>query len=554
MLRMLIVDDEPVIVDSMFHLFRESVHLELEIYRAYDAEEAIEYVQTNRIDIVLSDIRMPGMNGIELQKIILEHWPQCKIIFLTGYVDFNYAQQAIRNGGVSDYLLKNEDDDMILQTVERVIGEIEKHSFNEQLIHRRQDELQSALSAAQKEVLLQVVSGHTPAPDILALKFAQFEIPLDPWKPVFLFIGRVDHWAVYEEQDRSVLAYAIQNIIEEHLDSIASSVSFRFDETRFLWMLQPKPHLQEKLLGVSVSGCLEDAQTACRQLLKLPVSFAIGREAEEWQAIEAQFYYLNLLLGQGLNGEEELFIQEQVVKENMPGLDKGTNHITGSRHLRKEISLLEQYLETGNNKDFTEQLQKMMNSDGSRDLVESLEMFHTVSLCLITYANRTGFVHLTASKPDLNKLTQFHAHRSWSDVIAYFIDFAGKLFASRQEDPDHGVQRTVQFIKQYISTRLEQDLTLTTLSALVHHSPTYLSKLFKRAAGVTLFNYITECRMVKAKQLLGETAMKVHEIAAAVGYEATPQFTRIFKKWYGITPQEYREHADALLIAEGNPG
>ena len=103
--RLLIVDDEPIIVNSIYQILQQATYLELEMYRAYNAFEALELLQRTRVDLVISDIRMPGMDGIEMQGQIISQWPMCKIIFLTGYNEFDYMQRAIRNGGIVDYLL-----------------------------------------------------------------------------------------------------------------------------------------------------------------------------------------------------------------------------------------------------------------------------------------------------------------------------------------------------------------------------------------------------------------------------------------------------------------
>ena len=103
--RLLIVDDEEIITDSLFEVFNQVMSDELDIYRAYSAREALDWLSRTRIDIVLTDIRMPGMNGLELMDEIQIYWPRCRIIFLTGHSEFDYAYQAMKVPSVR-YLLK----------------------------------------------------------------------------------------------------------------------------------------------------------------------------------------------------------------------------------------------------------------------------------------------------------------------------------------------------------------------------------------------------------------------------------------------------------------
>ncbi|MBW7462077.1 response regulator, partial [Paenibacillus sepulcri] len=120
MYNLLIVDDEPRIVSGLYEQFLDWKPEELNVYRAYSPLEALAILTGSKMDIVLTDIHMPGMSGIELQQKIHERWPRCKVIFLTGYSDFDYIQSAMRNGGM-DYILKVEGDEPILAAVGRAI-------------------------------------------------------------------------------------------------------------------------------------------------------------------------------------------------------------------------------------------------------------------------------------------------------------------------------------------------------------------------------------------------------------------------------------------------
>ncbi|UJF31407.1 response regulator [Paenibacillus hexagrammi] len=100
MYRMLIVDDEEIITDGLFGVFSQ-LNLGLDVYKAYSGLEALDLMRSTRVDIVLSDIRMPGMDGLKLMQTIRSNWEHCKIIFLTGYNDFDYIYQAIQTPGVS---------------------------------------------------------------------------------------------------------------------------------------------------------------------------------------------------------------------------------------------------------------------------------------------------------------------------------------------------------------------------------------------------------------------------------------------------------------------
>jgi two-component system response regulator YesN len=122
MFRLLIVDDEPIIANAMYDIISDLKEYDLDIYVAYSGEEAINWMKRTKIDIVLTDVSMPGISGLEIQKIVLEMWPRCKVIFLSGYNDFDFIQSAIRNEGY-DYILKTEPEEVVIEnntTVEQM--------------------------------------------------------------------------------------------------------------------------------------------------------------------------------------------------------------------------------------------------------------------------------------------------------------------------------------------------------------------------------------------------------------------------------------------------
>ena len=112
MYRILVIDDEPIIADGLYELFAQDETFALEVHKVYSAPDALKLLDRLRIDIVLSDIKMPGMNGLELLTQIHRRWPFCHVIFLSGYSDFEYVQKAMQLGADS-YILKSQGDDRV---------------------------------------------------------------------------------------------------------------------------------------------------------------------------------------------------------------------------------------------------------------------------------------------------------------------------------------------------------------------------------------------------------------------------------------------------------
>jgi len=238
MYRLLIVDDLPIIVDGLLELFDETDHLQLEVMKAYSGEEALEVLSHHRIDIVISDIKMPGLEGIELLREIKSQWPACKVIFLTGYNDFHYAKSAITYGGF-DYILKVESDEKIIQSVERAIEKIEEENNQEQMIARAQSKMRLALPSLQKEYVWELFQGKHVSDSQLKQAFKEIDIRLDATLPVYLLIGRVDAWKeMFTTPDKALLTYAVQNICDEYLSMQVRCYSVVFELSKIVWMIK----------------------------------------------------------------------------------------------------------------------------------------------------------------------------------------------------------------------------------------------------------------------------------------------------------------------------
>jgi len=572
MFRILLVDDEPIIVDSLYDLLLGTAHLELEVHRAYNVYEALDCLRQSRIDVVISDIRMPGMSGIELHKQIVESWPRCKVIFLTGYNDFDYARHAIRTGGVVDYVLKNEDDEAVLSALEKAIAETEKEQNGDEYLLGAKRKLQLAVPALQRNALFDLMRDPAPAPEEYAKRFEESGIPLRLDQEAWLVIGRADVWPDgASESERTLLLYACQNIADEYLAPTIESVSVAFEAGKLAWFMQPKPleraedrederEREWQLMKTRVYSIMEAVQMTCKRLLKVSVSLVMAREPSGWEYAGAQFHYLKALIGESSGNGQELFILDSdqfgiradTAREYPPAESHGE---------KKQFELLEQMLAAGQRESFGKLFGEIASQAESLAYRYRLEIYHTLSLLLISHSIRKGAFDELFRKMDLGKTTQCDAHETWSDACAYLTQIADELFDRLEPEADEQSERLIASLHRYVQSHLGGDLSLTRLSLVVHHSPTYLSRIYKRMTGRMLSDYITDERMGKARELLSRSALKIQEIAIRVGYEAAPQFNRSFKKAFKMTPQEYRdmsyradEEINATNVKESNNG
>ncbi|WP_185602314.1 response regulator, partial [Paenibacillus sp. 598K] len=147
------MDDEHYHVDGLTELLRERASDRLEVYGAYSAQEAMDWMEGVKIDIVMSDIAMPGMDGLELQRRIAGLWPHCRVIFLTGYTDFEYIKRAMKHDAV-DYLLKTEGEEVILEAVDKAIASLEHQTRSGDALRRAEQQLREQRPVLQREYML----------------------------------------------------------------------------------------------------------------------------------------------------------------------------------------------------------------------------------------------------------------------------------------------------------------------------------------------------------------------------------------------------------------
>ncbi|QGQ99586.1 response regulator [Paenibacillus psychroresistens] len=539
MYRLLIIDNEPIIVDGLYDLFNEVEHVELEVYKAYSAAEALEQLAMFNINIVFADIHMPEMNGLELQQHIKERWPRCKLIFLTGFNEFSYVQTAMRNGGL-DYVLKTEGDERILDAFDKAIASLEEITEKDRFIEEAKQEMYLAKPMLQKEYLVSLLNGDRSYSENIKRKFNELDIPLQTDLPVQLIVGRMDEWPEdYTTSDRVLLMYAIHNIAKEYL-AFSHVIPISYDQSKFVWLLQVKATviLEDKVADNRIHEVLDSIQSTCRNLLKITISLVTHAEPCHWRDISTVFASLNRLLGRGLGLEKESLLTDAAAAMSIFNKSPFEDGLM-IQNYRNHMPLLESHLEGGAILEFSTLCRSMLQSS-SRNHYVYTEIYYSIATMILSYLNRMDVTWSLLEHSDLDGLMRIEEHKTWEIASHYFEGIAQLLLERRQNEKELNSQALLVRIQQYINSHLEDDLSLTQLSEVVYLNPSYLSRLYKQMTNHGLTEYIAEKRIDRAKALLKQTPYKIHEVAKQVGLEVG-YFIKLFKKHLNMTPQEYRE-------------
>ncbi|WP_409342045.1 response regulator [Paenibacillus sp. MBLB4367] len=551
MYRLLIVDDLPIIVDGLLELFEQTAHLELDILKAYSGEEALEVLQSNRVDIVISDIKMPGLEGIELLQEIKAQWPACKVIFLTGYNDFHYVQSAVKYGSF-EYILKIESDEKIIRSVERAIEQFEDEYGQRQMFERANDRMRKALPSLQREYVSGLLQGKQVTDNQLERHFKDIDMPLRADMPIFLLLGRVDGWKdMITAPDKALLIYAVQNITEEFLSPFVCSYSYVYDQSKIVWFIQPgggsesqtQHHASEaewKKTSTYVSGILETIQRTCKKLLQLPVSFMLGSEPVAWGGVFDRFHALKYGFVYGIGLSSEVILSDSDIRRSEESL-KGDKKNDYFHHTR--VQLLAKCLENSHREEFYKLYMEFAEvwTDENCPYERKKELYHAMAAVFLAYINKSTEMraYLNAVH-DLAPLFKLGEQDSWLSMKQYFLQTADCLFDWNAAQGAQLPSEVVQKAHKYIETHISTDISLNAIADHVGLNPSYFSRLYKQMTGIALSDYINDYRNLKAKELLLDSTMKVNEIAAVLGYNSALAFIRFFKKQNETTPQEYR--------------
>lgn len=534
---LLIVDNEHRIVDSLLFYFERQQGLEMTLYGAYGARAALEIMSRTKIDILVTDIRMPEIDGLKLQAMVKERWPWCRTIFLTGYDDFTYAQTAIRTGGV-DYLLKTEGQEAVLRAVQKAVRQLEEEVKAEELQAQAKTRLTKALPLMRKNVLMQLIYGKSLPDCELRTAFRESEMPFSVDSPMLMMLGR------FQTQDGmgcdALTLYAIEEMAEKYLDVrqvIACPIT---SHKEILWFFvaggDGKAAVDVSKQCVYLQGVAEMLQQSGKRLLQISGSFAITNQAGVWEMTGERLSRLRYLLNIAMLKDEVAILLDS---------EAAAFEQTPPAQARRELGradLLQEYLQCGQKMAFWAQLGKMEAEAAMapKEIVAYVqwELYTGIISILMRCINTQQMQHGISVKMDITKAMRY---TGWEDGLATLRELAGYVFELGETKEREYEDTLVSRLSSYIHRNLGGDLSLPRLGEMEGMNPYYMARLYKTMTGDSLTEYIAGMRLKKAQQCLGESKYVIREIAAMVGFSTEQSFHRFFKQHVGITPQEYRD-------------
>ncbi|MBB6673095.1 response regulator transcription factor [Cohnella nanjingensis] len=513
-MKVMIVDDEVIIRNGLSTVIKwEELGFRL-LPPAASAEEALARFPEEQPNIVLTDIRMTGMDGLALSAEMKRLLPDTEIIILTGYDSFSYAQQALRDG-VNDYLLKTSRPEEIIMAAMKA-----KQRLLERWASRRQESM--GRSAFRDSLLERLLTEERPS--AAAESVSELLPGLRPDAGAYqVMIAAASGWGS-APADRSLAQFAVANMTQELIpcetllrkDHVLIVLSRPNDGCRTEQVEAELTRISRKLkcrLFAAAGSCVASLQGLRQSHAEAAFAFAFRWIAGE----EALIPYDRVAGRKGgrafCTQEGEARLIAMLKTGSVIELRRWVDEAIGAQLADPEVTpdSLQAYIHSVvlSGQRWVERMMQALGEDASAD------------------------EQLRHEPPDRDGRPQEALFGRLQSVMELYREF---LSGER-----------VSYIKRavaYIQTNLDKSLTLQQVAKHVHLNPSHFSEVFKRETGWTYIDFVTRERIARAKAMLEQSPAKISEIAGSVGYEDVKYFSQLFKKLTGQTPSEYRQKPD----------
>lgn len=534
MYNVLIVDDEKMIRDDLCSLLAMEEEWELDLTTAASGVEAQSVLEERKIDIAVMDINMPQMSGLELYDVILTRWPHCKMIFLTGYADFEYVYKVSKH---ARYVLKAEEDEKILEAVRETIDELENDLLLEQISDIREDHKKQAMLHARTVFLTELFDSYRSMSQLNEKCVKELGIELNLKQKIYYVVFRHDAFFLedYEKEKNGIQMY--EQLVEKYFLDFMSGIYFEYRRNYMVAMLQPKKLQIESSVVRLLTGTAEIFQKALKKNIDIQNSVLVGTESVELKKLITEFSGIadrmawisdGEVVAEGVQKEKA---EETLAEEKKLELTQTVLKIEYSLEGMEEENVLRILLE----------LQKELQQIRSMHDLFAIEIYCRISTKMLGWIKRLELSEELAFRISTMQLYNVSLHENWKEAFGYLYQLAEQVFDLKKQGVEKQNKDVIQQIKSYIAENLGGDTSLHVLADQVHFSQEYLLRTFKKQEGITILQYINEMKLNAAKKLLGDSELPIREIAEQLGFASQGYFGRFFRSKTGVSPKAYRD-------------
>lgn len=534
---MLVVDDEPYISDGLKRLFEETFGSMFQVVNCYHPKKALEIFKFRLPEVVVSDVRMPKMTGIEMAMEMRKIKPDIHVLFLSGYDEFDYVYSAIQQDADA-YVLKAEGDNLIVEAMKKMIGLMDSQNTLMEEFETAKSRVSYMSPAFKHNAMLRILDGDITSQEEFDRLMADMENPLPAEGKMLMLLGFTKEKAARAVREQ-VLELVSQTLQKAYGGKIGYIHTVIYRKT-FVWLLET----EEKELQELLCATLSDAQELVQTKLSLAMAFGIAKERVKWTELVLEYTNLFTQMQRHLPGEEDYILLEDkeiTISDSFGGEEVDFEQMMIP--LSEKIQMMQSYLEGEDKEAFEKELEEVLKilSKARRHSMYALELYNSITNVLVGFINKRNIRLQLASKIQLMELFDPGAFVTWEQAA----DYIRKLCAAIEETCVFSGQKTftgiADRIKSYVLSNLGRDLSLAAIGEEMGFNPIYLSRVFKQEEGCSIREYIENRRMDMAKRMLMNSNLKILDVGAKCGYPNTAYFIKIFKSHFQVTPQEYRD-------------
>lgn len=535
-IKVFLVEDEMVIRRGI----KNSIDWEKEGYifcgEASDGELAYPMIIKEKPDILITDIRMPFMDGLELCKLVKKELPNIKILILSGYDEFDYAKEAIRLG-VTEYLLKPISSGKLLEALNGVSESIRREKEDKDLVRKYMEEMRENTEHEKQKFFEQMIAGNLSMADALETG-KKYEMNLSAGMYNLLLF----RFTLGEENRKSgellgEAEYAIEKLTErlEYVFEFQRGV----EGWAFLLMADNEEQMSERVKELS-----KDLEEIMKNYSTIAYFGGIGQPVARLRELEESFREAERALAARFTMELNRIISVEDIRmaQNVDTLDD--IEITSFGEIEKTRTMLEKFLNNGAEDEIDEFVDVYINELPEENLKSVLMRQYIIMdayIVMMSFCEKIEGIEGEMQAQSEELKNSMKTIQTLEEIKNYIRMLLKKIIGVRDTISGRRYSDIIEIAKDQIrKTYMSDEISLNTIAEEVGMSPSYFSSIFSKEMGKTFVEYLTEIRMDRAKELLMCSSMKTSEIGYEVGYKDPHYFSYIFKKTQNCTPKEFR--------------
>lgn len=541
MLKIFLAEDEVIVRETIKRMIPwEDLGFEL-VGEAADGEMALPLLLRQKPDLLITDIKMPFMDGLTLAKVAKKEIPGLKVVILSGYDDFNYAKQAI-NIGVEDYLLKPITKNALIERLTEIRSRYEHEKTQKEYYEKFHREMQAYEKNSSRDFFEALVRGSM---DMMEIYRRSEKLGLDIVAEaynVLIFTMNCEEDFSGQREGYSEWEAESLKLLEEFFSENTSAMLFRCNIFSYGVLIKG----QKETIEENTRSCVSEIQRIFdRKEQKRQWFVAAGEPVERLSQIQKSYYSASRAFSQRYLYDENILYYDE-----MASMEKKNVTEDDSTYLRKvdvnalNPAILQKFLSNGLLEETENFVKDYFYAIGQEPL-ESLVFRNYVTLnvrfSVMSFLKEIGCDTRTLEQEDTEDVLS-ESSKSLENAIAYAEKIISQAIALRDQNSGNKNRSILKTAVDFIDSHyMEEDMSLNKAANAANVSANHFSALFSQNMGQTFIEYLTNLRMNKAKEYLRCTSMRSSEIAGEIGYKDAHYFSYLFKKTQGMTPSDYRK-------------